>query len=61
MGGQKMVQKVAGNTGAVGGNPQQQGQCVQASQAVIGSQPTAQIISPLQVKAARQKYISTKN
>lgn len=49
MGGQKMVQKVASNSGGVGGNPQQQGQCVQASQAVIGSQPTAQIISPLQV------------
>lgn len=44
-----MVQKVAGNTGTVAGNPQPQGQCVQASQAVIGSQPTAQIISPLQV------------
>lgn len=44
-----MVQKVASNTGAVTGNPQQQGQCVQVSQAMIGSQPTAQIISPLQV------------
>lgn len=44
-----MVQKVTGNTGAVAGNPQQQGQCVQVSQAMIGSQPTAQIISPLQV------------
>lgn len=44
-----MVQKVASNTGAVAGNPQQQGQCVQVSQAMIGSQPTAQIISPLQV------------
>lgn len=47
MGGQKMVQKVASNTGAVAGNAPQQGQCVQVSQAM---QPTAQIISPLQVK-----------
>ncbi|XP_017774346.1 PREDICTED: polyhomeotic-proximal chromatin protein-like isoform X7 [Nicrophorus vespilloides] len=32
----------------VAGAQQQQGQCVQVSQAMIGSQPTAQIISPLQ-------------
>lgn len=44
-----MVQKVTSNTGTVAGNQQQQGQCVQVSQAMIGSQPTAQIISPLQV------------
>lgn len=58
MGAQKMVQKVTSNTGNVGGNPQQQGQCVQVSQAMIGSQPTAQIISPLQVTALFQLYLS---
>lgn len=47
MAGQKMVQKVASNTAAVAGNAPQQGQCVQVSQAM---QPTAQIISPLQVR-----------
>jgi hypothetical protein len=41
------MQKVASNTGAVA-QTQQQGQCVQVSQAMLGSQPTAQIISPLQ-------------
>lgn len=46
MGGQKVMQKVATSTGQT---QQQQGQCVQVSQAMIGSQPTAQIISPLQV------------
>lgn len=50
IGGQKVMQKVANTTGAVAANPQQQGQCVQVSQAMIGSQPTAQIISPLQVR-----------
>lgn len=45
MGGQKVMQKVTQN-GATG--QQQQGQCVQVSQAMIGSQPTAQIISPIQ-------------
>ncbi|XP_045469794.1 polyhomeotic-proximal chromatin protein-like isoform X3 [Harmonia axyridis] len=45
MGGQKVMQKVATSTGQT---QQQQGQCVQVSQAMIGSQPTAQIISPLQ-------------
>lgn len=39
------MQKVNQN-GANG--QQQQGQCVQVSQAMIGSQPTAQIISPIQ-------------
>lgn len=48
MGGQKVMQKVATSTGGVQ-TQQQQGQCVQVSQAMIGSQPTAQIISPLQV------------
>jgi hypothetical protein len=47
MAGQKVMQKVASNTGAVA-QTQQQGQCVQVSQAMLGSQPTAQIISPLQ-------------
>lgn len=41
------MQKVASNAGTVTAQ-QQQGQCVQVSQAMIGSQPTAQIISPLQ-------------
>lgn len=41
------MQKVTSSTG---GQTQQQGQCVQVSQAMIGSQPTAQIISPLQVR-----------
>lgn len=49
MSGQKVLQKVANNGGAVTVAPQQQGQCVQVSQAMIGTQPTAQIISPLQV------------
>lgn len=48
MAGQKVMQKVASNTGAVAQT--QQGQCVQVSQAMLGSQPTAQIISPLQVR-----------
>lgn len=43
------MQKVTNNPGGVAGTQQQQGQCVQVSQAMIGSQPTAQIISPLQV------------
>ncbi|RZB39062.1 polyhomeotic-like protein 1, partial [Asbolus verrucosus] len=47
MAGQKVMQKVASSTGAVA-QTQQQGQCVQVSQAMLGSQPTAQIISPLQ-------------
>lgn len=42
------MQKVGNSTGAVAATQQQQGQCVQVSQAMIGSQPTAQIISPLQ-------------
>lgn len=51
MGGQKVMQKVANSTGAIAQNQQQQqGQCVQVSQAMIGTQPTAQIISPLQVR-----------
>lgn len=50
MGGQKVMQKVASSTSAVGQTQQQQGQCVQVSQAMIGTQPTAQIISPLQVR-----------
>lgn len=50
MGAQKVMQKVGNNVTAVAGTPQQQGQCVQVSQAMIGSQPTAQIISPLQVR-----------
>lgn len=49
MGTQKVMQKVTSNATAVAGTQQQQGQCVQVSQAMIGSQPTAQIISPLQV------------
>lgn len=50
MGGQKVqMQKVASSTGAVA-QTQQQGQCVQVSQAMIGTQPTAQIISPIQVR-----------
>ncbi|XP_017774341.1 PREDICTED: polyhomeotic-proximal chromatin protein-like isoform X3 [Nicrophorus vespilloides] len=49
MQGQKVqMQKVTGNVQTVAGAQQQQGQCVQVSQAMIGSQPTAQIISPLQ-------------
>nr|CAI5821362.1 unnamed protein product [Callosobruchus analis] len=55
MGGQKVqMQKVsAGSTGAVAQTQQhqqqaQQQQCVQVSQAMIGTQPTAQIISPIQ-------------
>lgn len=48
--GHKVMQKVAGNAGTVTAQ-QQQGQCVQVSQAMIGSQPTAQIISPLQVNS----------
>lgn len=47
MGTQKVMQKVGGGGAVVTGT--QQGQCVQVSQAMIGSQPTAQIISPLQV------------
>lgn len=43
------MQKVASSTGAVA-QTQQQGQCVQVSQAMIGTQPTAQIISPIQVR-----------
>lgn len=39
------MQKVTQNTG---NGQQQQGQCVQVSQAMLGSQPTAQIISPIQ-------------
>lgn len=51
MSGQKVIQKVTSNGGAVtvAPQPQQPGQCVQVSQAMIGTQPTAQIISPLQV------------
>ncbi|KAI4466370.1 polycomb group protein [Holotrichia oblita] len=48
MGGQKVIQKVTSNGGAVTVAPQQQGQCVQVSQAMLGTQPTAQIISPIQ-------------
>lgn len=43
MGGQKVMQKVQNTS-----NGQQQGQCVQVSQAMLGTQPTAQIISPIQ-------------
>lgn len=42
------MQKVASSTGGVAQT--QQGQCVQVSQAMLGSQPTAQIISPIQVR-----------
>lgn len=42
------MQKVANSTG--GQTQPQQGQCVQVSQAMIGTQPTAQIISNLQVR-----------
>lgn len=49
MGAQKVqMQKVGGSTGAVAQTQPQQGQCVQVSQAMIGTQPTAQIISPIQ-------------
>lgn len=51
MGTQKVqMQKVASSTGAVVQSQPQQGQCVQVSQAMIGTQPTAQIISPIQVR-----------
>lgn len=50
MGTQKVqMQKVASSTGAVA-HTQQQGQCVQVTQAMLGSQPTAQIINPIQVR-----------
>lgn len=52
MSGQKVqVQKVGVNMGSSAGNTQngQQQQCVQVSQAVLGTQPSAQIINPLQV------------
>lgn len=53
MSGQKVqMQKVGavgmGSTGGNGQNGQQQ-QCVQVSQAVLGGQPSAQILNPLQV------------
>lgn len=55
MGGQKVqMQKVASSTGAVA-QTQQQGQCVQVSQAMIGTQPTAQIISPIQVRQEEKR------
>lgn len=47
MGGTKVMQKV-GTTQQTQQNTNQQGQCVQVSQAMLNSQPTAQIISPLQ-------------
>lgn len=47
MGGTKVMQKVC-TTQQAQQNTNQQGQCVQVSQAMLNSQPTAQIISPLQ-------------
>ncbi|XP_060534304.1 polyhomeotic-proximal chromatin protein-like [Cylas formicarius] len=56
--GQKVqMQKVAGGTGAVA-QAQQQGQCVQVSQAMIGTQPTAQIISPIQPGGQPMQFAS---
>lgn len=56
MGGQKVqMQKVASSTGAVA-QTQQQGQCVQVSQAMIGTQPTAQIISPIQPGSQQMQF-----
>lgn len=48
------MQKVTNTAGAVTGTQQQQGQCVQVSQ------PTAQIISPLQVRS-RTIFLIRKN
>lgn len=53
MSGQKVMQKVTQN-GASG--QQQQGQCVQVSQAMIGTQPTAQIISPIQPNGQTMQF-----
>lgn len=47
MGGQKVQMQKVTSGGQV--SQQQQGQCVQVSQAMLNTQPTAQILSPLQV------------
>lgn len=54
MGQKVQMQKVASSTGAVAQTQPQQGQCVQVSQAMIGTQPTTQIISPIQVRVIRE-------
>ena len=48
MSGQKVMQKVTGNGGAMAVATQPQGQCV-VSQTMLGSQQPTQIINPLQV------------
>lgn len=54
VGTQKVMQKVGTNAGQ--GGPQQQGQCVQVSQAMIGTQPTAQIISAIQPGGQQMQF-----
>lgn len=56
MGGQKVqMQKVTSNTCTVAQTQQPGQQCVQVSQAMLGTQPTAQIYSSIQVRRKMTK------